>query len=161
MRRANGRPLKHIVQVAAGGTHSLALAEDGTIWSAGYNGSGQLGNGTVLDARGAGWAAPTIGTPFHGRVRSIGAGPGTSFAVDAAGVLWSWGFKYNGGLCLGMPYFDPDLETGFDPLNQISSPTAVTLGDGGPLFSLGRQPGCGCEDDDDDHRGRSEDGDDD
>jgi hypothetical protein len=158
MRRPNGRPLAHITQVAAGGTHSLALADDGTIWTAGYNGSGQLGYGTALDARGSGWAAPTAWTRFHGRVRSIGAGPGTSFAVDSAGVLWSWGFKYNGGLCLGAPFLEGD-NPGYDPRNAITRPTEVRLGDGGPPFSLGRA--FACEDDEDDHRGRGDEGDDD
>ena len=155
LRRSNGRPLGHIVQVAAGGTHSLALAEDGTIWTAGYNGTGQLGYGTYLDDRGTGWAAPILWTPFHGRVRSIGAGPGTSYAVDAAGGLWSWGFKYNGGLCLGAPYIDPDpnVESGRSPQNFVTRPTPVTQGDGGPSFSLGRKDSR-CEWDDDDHHRR-------
>ena len=139
MRKASGKPLIHIVQVAAGGTHSLALAEDGTIWSAGYNGTGQLGDGTALADRGTGWAAKIIWTPFHGKVRSIATGPGTSFAVDRAGTLWSWGFKFNGGLCQGAPFIDPDpnAESGRDPRNFVLVPTPVTRGDGGPRFSLG------------------------
>ncbi|MBI5640929.1 MAG: hypothetical protein HZA17_10935, partial [Nitrospirae bacterium] len=34
--------------VAAGGAHSVALKSDGTLWTWGYNGSGQLGDGTTL-----------------------------------------------------------------------------------------------------------------
>ena len=38
--------LPTIVAVAAGSSHSLALAADGSIWSWGANGNGQLGDGT-------------------------------------------------------------------------------------------------------------------
>ena len=35
--------------IAAGGTHSLALKSEGTVWAWGSNQSGQLGNGTTID----------------------------------------------------------------------------------------------------------------
>lgn len=50
--KTTGTPMdgKTITQVAAGGTHSLALASDGTIYSWGGNGKGQLGNGTAINS---------------------------------------------------------------------------------------------------------------
>ena len=35
--------------VAAGGSHSLALKTDGSLWAWGCNGCGQLGDGTTED----------------------------------------------------------------------------------------------------------------
>jgi len=35
--------------IAAGGGHSLALKEDGTLWAWGANFYGQLGDGTTID----------------------------------------------------------------------------------------------------------------
>jgi alpha-tubulin suppressor-like RCC1 family protein len=39
--------LSRIVGVSAGNWHALALDEDGVLWAWGYNGSGQLGDGTL------------------------------------------------------------------------------------------------------------------
>ena len=39
--------LTSMVAIAAGETHSLALRSDGTVWAWGYNGYGQLGDGTT------------------------------------------------------------------------------------------------------------------
>ena len=38
--------LSGIITIAAGGSHSLALKKDGTVWAWGGNGAGQLGDGT-------------------------------------------------------------------------------------------------------------------
>ena len=35
--------------MVAGGYHVLALKDDGTVWAWGYNSSGQLGDGTLVD----------------------------------------------------------------------------------------------------------------
>lgn len=41
--------LSDVIAVAAGLFHSLALKSDGTVWAWGYNGKGQLGDGTTTD----------------------------------------------------------------------------------------------------------------
>jgi len=38
-----------IVSVAAGNAHTIALRNDGTVWSWGSNGVGQLGDGSVTE----------------------------------------------------------------------------------------------------------------
>ena len=38
-----------VVGVAAGGSHTLAVTEDGSVWAWGYNGQGQLGDGTTVN----------------------------------------------------------------------------------------------------------------
>ena len=42
--------LTGITAIAGGGQHSLALKNDGTVWVWGYNGEGELGNGTNTDS---------------------------------------------------------------------------------------------------------------
>ena len=38
-----------MVAIAGGGYHSLALKSDGTVWAWGYNGYGQLGDGSTTN----------------------------------------------------------------------------------------------------------------
>jgi len=42
--------LTGVTAVAGGSAHSLALKSDGTVWAWGWNGYGQLGNGTTTDS---------------------------------------------------------------------------------------------------------------
>ena len=72
--------LTHVVAVAAGDTHSLALKDDGTVWAWGDNSSGQLGNGTTVQKN-----APTL-VPFAVGVRiaAIAAGRAHSLFLSAA-----------------------------------------------------------------------------
>jgi alpha-tubulin suppressor-like RCC1 family protein len=133
------QPLNRIVAIAAGGTHSLALRSDGTVWTWGYDGSGQLGDGKYHE----GVALTAAGQPINSYarrvpglrdVRRVGAGPATSFAIDAVGRVWSWGYDYHANLCLGPR--DPTL-SGRDPVFFISSPTLVKNRDG-TTFNAGR-----------------------
>jgi alpha-tubulin suppressor-like RCC1 family protein len=45
-----GSPDLRIVSVACGHSHTLAIAETGTVWSCGRNGDGQLGNASFADS---------------------------------------------------------------------------------------------------------------
>lgn len=82
-----------IVQVSAGYSHSVALADDGNIYTWGFGFYGQLGNGTagggsdslvpvVVDATGA----------LAGRtITSIEAGYYSTTAIDSMGATYAWG----------------------------------------------------------------------
>ena len=41
--------LHGITALAAGDAHTVALRQNGTLWAWGYNGQGQLGDGTVMN----------------------------------------------------------------------------------------------------------------
>jgi hypothetical protein len=96
--------LTDVVAIAANSTigHSLALKADGTVWTWGYNGAGQLGDGTTTNR-----LVPTL-VPTLADVVAIAAGSGGgpyatpggySLALKADGTLWAWG--NNGALQLG------------------------------------------------------------
>jgi alpha-tubulin suppressor-like RCC1 family protein len=49
-RPVQGAALSGVKAIAAGGYHSVALKNDGTVWSSGWNVLGQLGNGTTTQS---------------------------------------------------------------------------------------------------------------
>ena len=83
---------QNVMAIAGGTFHSLALKHDGTVWTWGSNGSGQLGNtsvGTysnspiqVMDAGGNSYFTNCI---------YISGGETHSVAVKSDGSVWSWG----------------------------------------------------------------------
>ena len=72
-------------QVAAGYYHTAALKNDGTVWTWGYNGFGQLGVGSLIDSN----------TPLQVKdltgVRAITAGFFHTAALKSDGTVWTWG----------------------------------------------------------------------
>jgi alpha-tubulin suppressor-like RCC1 family protein len=84
--------LDHVVAVAAGLDHSLALKSDGTVWAWGDNATGQLGDGTNTRR-----TTPVQVSGLTGVV-SIDAGFGASLAVKGDGTVWTWGANSFGQL---------------------------------------------------------------
>jgi hypothetical protein len=82
--------------VAAGFAHSLVLKQDGTVLGFGRNTVGQVGQSS-------GTSYAKLPTPISGLsgIRSIAAGTDSSFAIDQAGQLRSWGYNAYGELLLG------------------------------------------------------------
>ncbi|MCD6309846.1 MAG: RCC1 repeat- and reductase domain-containing protein [Candidatus Eremiobacteraeota bacterium] len=78
--------LNDVIGIATGKSHSLALCKDGTIWAWGWNGRGQLGNGTNEES-----------SNIPGRVLNldnviaISGGIGHSLALCNDGTVWAWG----------------------------------------------------------------------
>ncbi|MEY4006505.1 MAG: hypothetical protein RLZZ221_2601 [Verrucomicrobiota bacterium] len=73
----------NVAAVASGHSHSLYLKTDGTLWSMGWNGSGQLGDGTTTNRS----------TPVQVAtgVSAIAAGTVHSLYVKTDGTLWAMG----------------------------------------------------------------------
>lgn len=76
--------------VSAGMEHTIAIRSDGTLWAWGFNGSGQLGDGTLIDKK----SPVQIGTAADWK--SVSAGGNHSLAIKADGTLWAWGHNFNG-----------------------------------------------------------------
>jgi hypothetical protein len=76
--------------IAAGGSHSLGLKTDGTLWAWGSSSNGQLGDGGTFTH-----ATPKqIGSGFS----AIAAGSLHSVALKNNGTLWAWGSNQYGQL---------------------------------------------------------------
>ncbi|RZK54031.1 MAG: RCC1 repeat-containing protein, partial [Hymenobacter sp.] len=82
-------------RTSLGGSHTLAIHTDGTLWAWGDNTDGQLGNNSTT-----GQTTPVqVGTATTWQ--TVSAGTNHSLAVRADGTLWAWGDNTYGQLGLG------------------------------------------------------------
>ena len=77
------------VQVVGGGAHTCARKSDGTLWCWGYNGDGELGNGSTTSS-----LSPIQVTALGASVAQVAAASVHTCARKTDGTLWCWG--YNG-----------------------------------------------------------------
>jgi alpha-tubulin suppressor-like RCC1 family protein len=78
--------------VTGGFDHTVAIKTDGTLWTWGNNGNGQLGNGTNIGTN----RPLKIGTDTNWK--SIAAGAYHTLGIKFDGTLWAWGFNIYGQL---------------------------------------------------------------
>jgi alpha-tubulin suppressor-like RCC1 family protein len=75
---------------STGGSHSLALKTNGTLWVWGSNTNGQVGNNTVVNA--------TAPVQVLAGVSAAAGGNLHSLAIKTDGTLWAWGLNSSGQL---------------------------------------------------------------
>jgi alpha-tubulin suppressor-like RCC1 family protein len=92
---------KVVTALATGANHSLALCSDGTLAAWGYNGYGQLGNGSTTDSL-IPVTVSTAGTLSGKTVVAIAAGQFHSLALCSDGTLAAWGYNFYGQLGNGL-----------------------------------------------------------
>jgi len=123
--------LTGVVAVAGGAYHTLALKSDGTVWAWGFNGDGELGNGTTTNTT----------TPVQVRdpndpsgnltgVVAIAAGFYTSFALKSDGTLWGWGLNRYGEVGNGTTNITSPYGI-YTPVQVINLTGVVAVASGG------------------------------
>jgi len=87
-----------IIQIAAGGHHTLALDDSGHVWAWGANDQGQLGIGRITDQNFPIQVKDQSGNSVLEGIVYIAAGAKHSLAVTSDGAVWAWGWNEYGQL---------------------------------------------------------------
>jgi len=130
----------NIVQVAAGSAHSLALTDDGDVYSFGSGSVGRIGHGDEAQQN----TPKLIDTLDDPNIVQVAAGVSHSLAVTDNGDVYSFGFGSNGRLGHGDTdsQTTPKLIDALDNLNIVQvaagSVHSLALTDDGDVYSVGR-----------------------
>ncbi len=108
--------------LAGGSTFSARIKQDGTLWTWGSNGNGQLGDGTRLHR-----AYPLQVRGLSG-VTAIALGGSHTLALRQDGTLWAWGYNGYGQLGDGTTTSNGRVYPGTVP--GLSDVTAMAGGSG-------------------------------
>jgi alpha-tubulin suppressor-like RCC1 family protein len=130
-----------IIAIEAGLGHSLALKADGTVWSWGGNGDGQLGLGDIMQR-----FSPQQISGLSNMI-AIGGGDQHSIAVKSDGTLWGWGQNGAGqlgngtitGPFAGTHYLSPVQNPLISGITQIATTDrgTVALKSNGTVWAWG------------------------
>lgn len=124
--------LTGVVAVAAGSAHSVALKNDGTVWTWGKNEYGQLGDENMgVDSDIPVQVKGEDGEGTLDGVAAVTAGYGHSVALKNDGTVWSWGYNQYGQL--GDANHDTHSDTpvqvkGEDGIGFLTDTVAVEAG---------------------------------
>lgn len=80
------------------GAWDMALKSDGTIWTWGFNGSGQMGDGSTTQRTTPVQVLGSGGTGYLTDISSISAGEAMGAAIKSDGSIMMWGSNYKGQL---------------------------------------------------------------
>jgi len=116
-------PFLSLAQLIEGGReHSIILCSNGTVWTCGQNGNGQLGDGTLTDRT-------TPVSPAITNVMAVAAGDFHTLALRTDGTVWAWGQNTNGQLGDG-------TNTQQTSPVQVTGLTNIIKIDAGTFFSM-------------------------
>lgn len=121
----------HVISIAAGSDHTVALRDDGTVWLWGLNDRGQLGNGTGGQQAGEDEEADFSALPVQAQglvnITAIAAGTGHTIALREDGTVWVWGANWRGQIGDGTLEND-DYRTIPTQIGNLSDVTAIAGG---------------------------------
>lgn len=83
---------------SAGTAHSVAIKQNGTLWSWGDNGDGEIGTGCNPTINGCYYYSTPTQITTDTNWASISAGGFFTVSIKTDGTLWAWGSNYGGQL---------------------------------------------------------------
>ena len=89
---------KKIISISAGGYHTVAIDEEGKVYTWGNNEVGQLGDGTTTNSVLPICISDKENELKGKRIVDILAGYGHTVAIDEEGKVYTWGYNYYGQL---------------------------------------------------------------
>jgi alpha-tubulin suppressor-like RCC1 family protein len=116
---ANGFVISDAAAAAAGTLHTLILRTDGRVFATGFNGSGQLGDGTTT------YRQRADEVPGLANITAVAAGGHFSLALRSDGTVWAWGANNAGQLGDGTTINRPSPVQ----VSGLAGVTAIAAGD--------------------------------
>jgi alpha-tubulin suppressor-like RCC1 family protein len=126
------------VSVSTSEQSTVALRDNGTLWSFGYNYYGQLGDGTTENR-----SSPVSVLGGFTDWESVSSGGTHTVGIRSNGTLWSFGYNGDGQLGDGLSYTTKSSPVsvigGFTDWSSVSCGSSHTLGvrDNGTLWGFG------------------------
>lgn len=121
----SGISVPGVRQIAEGGTFSMVLGSDGSVWGWGDDYDGQLGNAAT-----SAWTRPVETIGMDSGITQIAAGFFHALALRSDGTVLAWGDDQYGEIGNGTISDSPTLPT------EVTSLTNVTQVSAGAYFSL-------------------------
>lgn len=121
-----GRPVGRITALFAGCDYTLLLTTRRSMLAWGYNGDGELGDGTSTSSD----TAVRVGLPVGVTVKTVSAGCSDTFALTTSGHVLAWGYNVDGQLGDGTA------------VGQSDNPVTVKLSPGLFAIAIGAGPGA-------------------
>lgn len=92
-------PVTNVAVVAGGGGGATyILRKNGTVWAWGYNGNGQLGDGTTTQRKTPVQVVGALGVGTLSNITNVSGGYNHAVALGSNGTVWTWGMNTNGQL---------------------------------------------------------------
>ncbi len=89
------------IDIATGHNHTVVLKSDGTVWTTGNNGYGQLGDGTTSSRNILRKVKLNKDGEELKNIIGVTAGNVSSYALTKDGKVYSWGYNYYGSFGIG------------------------------------------------------------
>ena len=132
--KINGEVATDIIDVSASRYHTLVLRKDGTVWSAGDNGYGVLGNSTNTNYDSSSGNTTTFNqvinsndsTGYLQNIIAIATSNVNSYALTSDGEVYGWGYNYRGQLGNGTT---SDAGYGITKVQGISEVMQIATGE--------------------------------